>query len=148
MSGVANPLLSAAGSTRRQRTRTCIAAGSGLGAGGFIVFDDDSDLVAVAHAVARFLAVESCGQCEPCKLDGLAIAEHLDAIRTSNATERDLTAVEQKLQTVARGACCFLAHQHQRVVASFLAEFPDAFAEHITGHRASVTSQSIRVITQ
>ncbi len=38
--------------------------GSGLGASGFIVFDDHADFAAVAHGVARFLAVESCGQCE------------------------------------------------------------------------------------
>ena len=50
------------------------AAGSGLGACGFIVFDDADDMVAVAAGVARFLAVESCGQCTPCKQDGLAIA--------------------------------------------------------------------------
>ena len=47
------------------------AAGGGLGAAGFIVFDDTADLVAVAAGVARFLAVESCGQCRHCKDDGL-----------------------------------------------------------------------------
>ena len=38
------------------------------------------DLVAVAQGVSRFLAVESCGQCTPCKQDGLAIAELLSAV--------------------------------------------------------------------
>ena len=52
-------------------------AGSGLGSAGMIVLTDDVDLVAVAAGVARFLAVESCGQCTPCKLDGLAIASGL-----------------------------------------------------------------------
>ena len=55
------------------------AIGSGLGSAGFIVFDDADDLVAVAAGVARFLAVESCGQCTPCKLDGLRIADLLAA---------------------------------------------------------------------
>ena len=53
------------------------AIGSGLGAAGFIVFDDATDFAAVAYGVSRFLAVESCGQCTPCKEDGLALAEHL-----------------------------------------------------------------------
>jgi len=50
---------------------------------------------------ARFLAVESCGQCEPCKRDGLALAQHLDALRRSDATARDLAAVNDRLRTVA-----------------------------------------------
>ena len=37
--------------------------GSGLGAAGFVVFDDATDFAAVAHGISRFLAVESCGQC-------------------------------------------------------------------------------------
>ncbi len=146
ISGVANPVLPASRFDTPATYEDMIAIGSGLGAGGFIVFDDESDLIAVAHAVARFLAVESCGQCEPCKLDGLAIAQHLDAIRTSHATDRDLTAIQQRLQTVARGARCFLAHQHQRVVSSILAEFPDALAEHVTGRRPSATCQLVAPI--
>ena len=74
MSGVANPIVPASRFDTPATYEDMIRIGSGLGAGGFIVFDDESDLVAVAHAAARFLAVESCGQCEPCKLDGLAIA--------------------------------------------------------------------------
>jgi hypothetical protein len=82
----------------------------------------------------------------PCKVDGITIAEHLDAIRTSNATERDLTAIRQKLQTVTRGARCFLAQQQERVVTSVLALFPEAFAEHIAGHRPSATCELLAPI--
>ena len=52
--------------------------GSGLGSAGFIVFDDTTEPAAIAAGVARFLAVESCGQCEPCKTDGLLIADQLN----------------------------------------------------------------------
>lgn len=53
------------------------AAGSGLGSVDFIVIDDSTDLVAFAQGVAQFLAVESCGQCLPCKHDGLGIGRLL-----------------------------------------------------------------------
>src|SRR5690606_34373637 len=49
------------------------AAGSGLGAGGFIVYDDSACMVEVAATLSRFLWVESCGQCPPCKLGTGAI---------------------------------------------------------------------------
>src|SRR3546814_20468649 len=64
------------------------SVGSGLGSAGFIVIDDTVDIVAVAHGVSRFLAVESCGQCSPCKHDGLTIAAPLDRLRSSRSEER------------------------------------------------------------
>ena len=61
------------------------AIGSGLGSAGFVVFDDTDDLVAVSAGLSRVLTVESCGQCSPCKLDGLRIAKLFEAIAYSEA---------------------------------------------------------------
>lgn len=94
-------------------------AGSGLGSGGFIVLDDATDLRLVTTDVARFLAVESCGQCERCKSDGLAVADLL-ADRGDLAVKR----VQSHLDTVARGARCALAGQTERVVGSLLGDIP------------------------
>ena len=66
--------------------------------------DDRDDLAAVAHGIARFLAVESCGQCTPCKRDGLALAGLLDRIRRSEARAVDLDAVADRVSTVADSA--------------------------------------------
>ena len=65
------------------------AAGSGLGSAGAIVFTDGDDLLAAAAGVSRFLAIESCGQCTPCKQDGLALAARLArALRRSGGARR------------------------------------------------------------
>lgn len=56
-------------------------AGSGLGAGGFIVYDDSACMVEVAATLSRSLYVESCGQCLPCKLGTGQITEALERIR-------------------------------------------------------------------
>ena len=72
--GVSNPLLPADRLDTPLTYEDMAAAGSGLGSGGYIVFDDHDDLVAITAGVSRFLAVESCGQCSPCKISGLAIA--------------------------------------------------------------------------
>ncbi len=109
------------------------ASGSGLGAAGFIVLDGTDDLVAVAQGISRFLAIESCGQCVPCKSDGLAIAEHLDRIRRSDANELDLGAVADLVGTVTDEARCYLAQQHQTIIDSVLRLFPDPLREHIDG---------------
>ena len=99
------------------------AIGSGLGSAGFIVFDDADDLVAVAAGATRFLAVESCGQCTPCKLDGLRIAELLDATARGDAATNTLDELQSRIAKVADGARCSLATQQQVVAASLLEAF-------------------------
>lgn len=131
MSGVANALLPADRLDTPVSYEAMAAAGSGLGSAGFIVFDDTVDLVAVAHGVSQFLSVESCGQCSPCKGDGLAIATVLDRVRSSNAREDDLAVLTDRVRSVAIEARCSLAVQHQTVVESVLALFPDALSGHL-----------------
>jgi NADH-quinone oxidoreductase subunit F len=94
------------------------AAGSGLGSAGFIVFDTTTDPLAIAAGVARFLSVESCGQCEPCKSDGLVIAEHLARALHVSPTARDRRELDQRIDTVAVGARCNLARQQEAIARS------------------------------
>ena len=146
LSGVANPLLPAIKLDAPVSYEGMEAAGSGLGAAGFIVFDRDDDLAAVAHGVARFLAVESCGQCTPCKGDGLAIAGALERIRSSAAEPEDLALVVERVATVADEARCYLAQQHQRVLDSILRLFPDSLRHHVDATAAAVDSYLVAPI--
>jgi NADH-quinone oxidoreductase subunit F len=148
MSGVANPLLPAARFDTPLTYEAMRAAGSGLGAAGFIVFDDTTDLAAVAAGVSRFLAVESCGQCTPCKQDGLALAALLDRIRRSDAHELDLVAVGDRVATVADSARCFLAEEHQLVLESILQLFPDVLRSHARGDTAGAEPYPIAAIAE
>jgi NADH:ubiquinone oxidoreductase subunit F (NADH-binding) len=134
MSGVANPLLPASALDAPISYEAMRAAGSGLGAAGFIVFDDSTDLVAVAAGVARFLAVESCGQCRHCKDDGLTLAALLATITSSRGGDRDITELDRRLDLVAEGARCNLATQQQVVVGSILRGWPELVAAHAEGH--------------
>jgi NADH:ubiquinone oxidoreductase subunit F (NADH-binding) len=138
LGGVSNAILTAEHLDVPLTYEDMAAAGSGLGSCGFLVFDDETDFVAVAHGVARFLAVESCGQCTPCKEDGKSIATGLDRIRRSDAEPDDLDVVLEKLETVADGARCFLAQQHQTVVRSIITAFHGQFRAHADGTTAPV----------
>jgi NADH:ubiquinone oxidoreductase subunit F (NADH-binding) len=111
------------------------AIGSGLGAAAFIVLDDATDLAAVAASVSRFLAVESCGQCTPCKQDGLLISDALERVVTAHGAPEDLAVVRERVDTVAYGARCSLATQHQVVIASFLAAFGADLDARVDGGR-------------
>jgi NADH:ubiquinone oxidoreductase subunit F (NADH-binding) len=147
MSGVANPIVLAESFDAPVSYEGMQAIGSGLGAAGFIVFDDTTDFAALAHGVSRFLAVESCGQCSPCKQDGLAVAELLDRIRRSEATELEVLAIDDHLRTITEGARCFLAHQHQRVVGSIVAAFADELRAHVDGRAKAADAELIAPIT-
>lgn len=131
MSGVANALVPAQLFDTLVTYEHLEAIGSGVGAGGFLVFDDADDMAAVAAGVSRFLAVESCGQCTPCKVDGLALADHLDRICTADSGPEDLAVIEERIATVATGARCYLATQHEVVLRSVQEVFPKALSVHV-----------------
>jgi len=133
LSGVAHPLLPGSALDTPVSYEGMDAAGAGLGAAGFIVFDESDDLVAVAQGVARFLAVESCGQCTPCKQDGLAMAEILARLCASEGNDHDVADLADRVATVTDESRCYLATQQQRVVGSLLQLFPEAPAAHLRG---------------
>ena len=117
--------------------------GAGLGAAAFIVCADTTDPVAIAGGVARFLAVESCGQCTPCKQDGLAIADALDRLRRSDAGEGDVDVVRARLATIADSARCSLASQQQAVIGSLVDRYAAAFEAHAQATMPGVDAADI-----
>ncbi|MEZ5381147.1 MAG: NADH-ubiquinone oxidoreductase-F iron-sulfur binding region domain-containing protein [Microthrixaceae bacterium] len=135
VSGTANAMVPA----DRFDVRLCYEGlrgiGSGLGSAGFLVFDDHTDLVAVAAGIAHFLSVESCGQCEPCKSDGAAIATHLDRIIANDGSPRTLAALSSLSGTVSNGARCGLGRQQEDVTAGALSLLRAEFREHVEGRR-------------
>ncbi len=46
---------------------SCQAAGTLLGSGGFMVFNDKTDIVRLMKRTAEFYSHESCGKCTPCR---------------------------------------------------------------------------------
>jgi NADH-quinone oxidoreductase subunit F len=105
--------------------------GSGLGSGGFMVFDDTADMTAVAAGASRFLAVESCGQCTPCKQDGLVLADLWSKLCANDADQADLDTIVKRAATVGDRARCYLATQHQMLATSILERFGDDVAAHV-----------------
>ncbi len=131
LSGVANPVLVGADLDAAVSYEGMSAVGCGLGSAGFLVFDTGADMVAVAAGVARFLSVESCGQCSPCKLDGIELAETLARLAANRATCADLETVERRVRTVSYGARCYLGTQQEVVLSSILERFRDEFDAHV-----------------
>jgi NADH-quinone oxidoreductase subunit F len=148
MSGVANPLVHADQFDTPLSYEAMQAIGTGLGTGGFIVFDDATDFLAVAAGVSRFLGVESCGQCVPCKRDGLELAAMLERICNDRANDVELADVDKRLGTVTDSARCNLALQHQLVVESIRRLFPSDPRAGTAGDRERVEPELIAAIVE
>ncbi len=123
------------------------AAGSGLGTASLIVVAEGTDMTAVAAGAARFLAVESCGQCTPCKADGLTIADALERLCGGDGDHHDVETATKALATVADGARCNLASQQQTVVGAILAGWDDEIARRAAGGVESVSPVFIAEVT-
>jgi NADH-quinone oxidoreductase subunit F len=108
-------------------------AGTGLGAAGFIVYDETACMVEVAQMLSRFLWVESCGQCPPCKLGTGALTAALDDIAHDRGADETYERVSHWLEVVADGNRCFLPVEAQQVLGSVLRTFPADFAAHAEG---------------
>lgn len=133
-SGVANPVVTAAQLDTPVSYEGFAAIGSGMGAAGFIVHDDTACMVDAAYRFSRFLYVESCGQCPPCKMGSGEITARLERIETGAGDDRDLGVIAHWLERVTDGSRCYLAAEEQRVVSSVLRAFPEEFAEHLERH--------------
>jgi NADH-quinone oxidoreductase subunit F len=89
--------------------------------------------VQVAHEFSRFLYVESCGQCPPCKTGSGEITALLARVQAGDATLDDVEAIGSWLRKVTDGNRCYLAVEEQRLIASILRAFPREVEEHLDG---------------
>ncbi len=122
------------------------AIGSGLGSAGFAVYDDTADMVAVAREFSRFLSVESCGQCPPCKQESLEITGGLRAIEAGAADDSILEVLNGRLLRVTDANRCYLGTEEQLVVSSILRAFPEDFAAHLEGRSRSSRVEHVPLI--
>jgi NADH:ubiquinone oxidoreductase subunit F (NADH-binding) len=141
--GVTNAVLTDADLDLPLSFEAFAGVGSGLGAAGFIVYDESACMVDVAAVLSRFLYVESCGQCPPCKLGTGEITNALDDIAAGRGTDASLEHINHWLAVVADGNRCFLPVEEQQLMGSILRAFPDDFERHLEGectrpHRADV----------
>ncbi len=104
-------------------------AGSGLGSGGFIVYDTSRSIVDVLSVLLNFLAVESCGQCNACKLGNTAMAELLAKVQRGQAQQTDLESLLRWSQTVTDSNRCYLPVGSQLLVGSTVQAFVDEFVD-------------------
>ena len=106
------------------------AVGTGLGSGGFVVYDDSACIVRATLAFSRFLAVESCAQCPACKFGTGAITELLETIDRGDGSELDVETILARAMTVTDAQRCALPTGETLIAQSAVQVFGPEFVEH------------------
>ncbi len=135
LSGVSNAVLLAQDFDVPLTYEAFVARGTGLGAAGFVVYDDSVNMTAVAYEMSRFLSTESCGQCPPCKQGSLSITDHLADLLNGHAADAVLGDIAAVLRSVTDANRCYLGTEEQTLVSSILRAFPEDVTEFLE-HRA------------
>ena len=107
------------------------AVGSGLGSAGFFVLDETACIVEAAWLYSRFLSIESCGQCPPCKLNSGYVTERLERLHAGRTDVGGLDAVIERAATSTDGQRCALPTGESLIVQSLMQEFREEFEAHV-----------------
>jgi NADH-quinone oxidoreductase subunit F len=106
-------------------------AGSMLGSGSIIVFDDTTKVVELALRTARFYHHESCGKCTPCREGTNWTVKMLERMIRGQATPIDLETVASVQTNIIGNCLCVLGDSMAMPVGSMVKKFRDEFMEAI-----------------
>lgn len=115
------------------------AAGTLLGSGGVIVFDDKQDMVRQIARLVRFYAHESCAQCTQCREGTAWTLRIMERIRDGEGTAEDLDTLLSIADNMTGKTICVLSDSCATPVVSGLKKFRGEFEARIQANRSMVT---------
>jgi len=116
----------------------CVAAGTMLGSGGVIVFDETADMVYQIMRLARFYAHESCAQCTQCREGTAWTVRILEKILAGQGEPQDLDLLLNLSEQMTGKTICVLSDSCAAPVVSGIKKFRDEFEAYISGAKAPV----------
>jgi NADH-quinone oxidoreductase subunit F len=116
-----------------------VAAGTMLGSGGVIVFDDRQDMVRQIARLARFYAHESCAQCTQCREGTAWTTRILERIRDGEGSVEDFDTLLSIADNMTGKTICVLSDSCATPVVSGLQKFRSEFEAKIAPTRSMVT---------
>ena len=117
----------------------------GLGTACPTVFDEDTDMVAVARNIARFFKNESCGQCTPCREGADWMLKLLLRIENGGGTYKDLDLVLEiagSMGLTPGTTICGLADGNNWAVRTILNKYRGEFESRLKRSLIPVTISS------
>jgi NADH-quinone oxidoreductase subunit F len=125
--GISTPVLTPEKIDCKMDFRSLAMAGSLLGSGAVVAFDETSDMVKICLRIARFFEHESCGKCTPCR-EGVgwmrAILARIDA---GAGRDEDLDLLMEVSNNILGKTFCPLGDSAASAVQSYVRNFRDEF---------------------
>ncbi len=112
-------------------------AGSMLGSGAMVVFDDTTDFVKASYALIRFFSHESCGQCTPCREGGHWIQRTLERILAGGGVDSDVDVIKSAAHQLTGLNLCALGDSIEPFLASVITRFEDQFRAYVRRNGAA-----------
>ena len=114
---------------------TLAKAGTMLGSGAIIVFDDSTSIVDVAYKTAHFYRHESCGKCSPCREGTNWTEKMLVRIKNGDATPMDLDIMAAVCEQIMGNCLCVLGDAMAMPISSMIKHFRHEFEAYIEAAR-------------
>lgn len=113
--------------------------GTMMGSGGFIVLDEDQDVVYHTYTLARFYRHESCGQCSPCREGTGWMEKILKRIDEGKGKISDIELLWDVQRKIEGNTICPLGDAAAWPVAAAIRHFRDEFEWHINNPEECLT---------
>ncbi|WP_313581498.1 NADH-quinone oxidoreductase subunit NuoF [Chishuiella sp.] len=113
--------------------------GTMMGSGGFIVLDEDQDVVYHTYTLARFYRHESCGQCSPCREGTGWMEKILKRIDQGKGKMSDIELLWDVQRKIEGNTICPLGDAAAWPVAAAIRHFRDEFEWHINNPEECLT---------
>jgi len=109
--------------------------GAIMGSGGMIVMDEDTCMVDVAKYFLKFLSLESCGKCSPCREGIRQMLKILTRISEGKGRESDIALLSELAESTRDASLCALGGTAPNPVLSTLKYFRHEYEDHILHKR-------------
>lgn len=114
----------------------CQAAGTMLGSGGFMVFNERTDIVLLMRRTAEFYAHESCGKCTPCREGTRWMLKIFDRIISGGGRPSDIDLLVDICNQIDGRSFCPLGDAAAWPIRASIKEFRNEY-EYWIQHKCS-----------
>jgi len=115
----------------------------GLGTACPTIFDEDTDMVAVARNISRFFANESCGQCTPCREGTGWMWRVLERMAAGNAKKHEIDMLFEVTKQVEGHTICALGDAAAWPIQGLIKNFRHVIEERLDAGAAEPISPSV-----
>jgi NADH-quinone oxidoreductase subunit F len=115
------------------------AAGTMLGSGGVIIFDEIVSAVELAFKMDEFFKHESCGKCTPCREGTHYLVKTLHRFTYGGAEKSDIAKLHDVYNQMAGNCFCLLGESAVVPIRTALKLFPHEFEEALSKSPARYT---------